>query len=138
MNLYTFGRTIYIDKVTGVIIHNTGEVSTTIPDYEEVRDDWNTVESLSERIRDTVIVIKLEVGEHQEEFNSKILGRVNPETLELEFYYPDPSDPEPEVPVYQAPLSEQVKLLQAQNTALSERSDFIEDVIAEIAMQMYS
>lgn len=36
-----------------------------------------------------------------------------------------------------AELEEENKLLKAQNTALSDRADFIEDVIAEMAMQVY-
>lgn len=61
----------------------------------------------------------------------------------IEFRYPDPNEPEIEQP-YQAPLSERIEelkqeneLLKARDKALSERADFIEDVVAEMATQVY-
>ncbi|MED4206600.1 hypothetical protein [Neobacillus mesonae] len=44
-----------------------------------------------------------------------------------------PAPPKSEIDI----LREQNALLKAQNIALSERADFIEDVIAEMAMQVY-
>lgn len=85
MQLYTFGRTIYADKVTGVILHDSGEVGTTMFDYEENKDDWNNVKVLLQRSSESVIVIKLAVGEREEDFNERVLLRVNPITYELEF-----------------------------------------------------
>ncbi|QCT03802.1 hypothetical protein E6C60_3091 [Paenibacillus algicola] len=88
-------------------------------------------------------IIKLEPEDYEQDFREGVLGRVNPETGTLEFAYPDPDEPETP-PVYQPPLSDQVNelkqenaLLKAQNAALSERADFIEDVIAEMANQVY-
>lgn len=114
MEMHLFGRTIYADKLTGVILHDTGEVRTTMYNYKELVNPWETIKSLSERLPETVNVIELEFGEYSQDFATGILGRVNPETLTLEFSYPDLSDPNPETPpTPQAPLSEQVKVLEA-------------------------
>lgn len=136
------GRKIYYDITTGNVIVDTGErqgfvMPTTI------EQDIETYKALSERNRDTFDVIKLEYGQYAQDFAECIGYRVNPETKELNFSYPDPNEPEVEQP-YEAPLSEKVasleqenQLLKAQNNALSERADFIEDVVAEMAAQVY-
>ncbi len=46
--------------------------------------------------------------------------------------------PEPDKPVTVAELSQENKMLRAQIRAQGERSDFIEDCIAEMAMQVYN
>jgi hypothetical protein len=102
------GRRIYYDKTTGNVILDTGEkmgavVETTID------QDFETYKALKERVRDTVGVIQLEYGQYAEDFAQCNGYRVNPETLELEFSYLDPNATEPQEPVYQKPLSEQIE-----------------------------
>jgi hypothetical protein len=102
------GRKIYYDKSTGNVIVDTGEkmgavVETTID------QDFETYQVLKERVRDTVGVIQLEYGQYAQDFAECNGYRVNPETLELEFSYPDPNATEPQEPVYQKPLTEQLK-----------------------------
>jgi hypothetical protein len=102
------GRKIYYDKANGNVIVDTGEkmgavVETTID------QDFETYQVLKERVRDTVGVIQLEFGQYAEDFRQSNGYRVNPETLELEFSYPDPNATEPQEPVYQKPLTEQLK-----------------------------
>ena len=46
--------------------------------------------------------------------------------------------PKPVIPKTNAELEQENKLLKAQLNAATERSDFIEDCIAEMAMQVYS
>ncbi|WP_438349944.1 hypothetical protein ACP8HI_04550 [Paenibacillus sp. FA6] len=106
----TLNRRIYADKSTGIILVNTGEPRVMEGfDRPSIESDFESFTALQGRDPQSVIVIELEIGQYSEEFNTQILGRVNPDTLTLEFSYPDPSDPEPEVPVYQKPLSEQMK-----------------------------
>lgn len=101
------GRKVYYDTVTGDVIANTGERMgvTVIP--TTVERDIETFINLSERNPDSFDFIKLEYGQYTQDFASCNGYRVNPETKELEFSYPDPSEPEVEQP-YQASLSEQV------------------------------
>jgi hypothetical protein len=102
------GRKIYYDKATGNVILDTGErmgavVETTID------QDFETYQALKERVRDTVGVIQLEYGQYAQDFAECNGYRVNPETQELEFSYPDPNEPEPQEPVYRKPLSEELE-----------------------------
>lgn len=144
MQLYVFGHWIYYDKVTGEILHDTGEVHHTDPDYEAKRDPFSNIKKLMERDPESVGIIKLDPREFAQDFNEGALARVNPDTLELEFIYFDPNSPDDPPPAPQPPLTEQVAelrqenmLLKAQNSALTERTEFIEDVIAEMAQQVY-
>lgn len=108
------GRKIYYDKSTGNVILDTGEkmgvvVETTID------QDFETYQALKERVRDTVGVIQLEFGQYAEDFAQCNGYRVNPQTLELEFSYPDPNATDPQEPVYVKPLTERVKELEREN-----------------------
>lgn len=136
------GRRIYFDKISGEIILNVHErIGFVIP--TTIEQDIQTYKSLSERNRETFDYIELEYGQYAQDFAESNGYRVNPETKELEFSYPDSNEPE-EPPEYRPPLSEEVEglkqenqLLKAQNNVLSERADFIEDVVAEMAAQVY-
>ncbi|CDX01311.1 Hypothetical protein DPCES_1424 [Desulfitobacterium hafniense] len=116
------GRKIYYDLQTGNIIVNTGDrQGSVIP--TTIEQDVLSYTSLSERNRDTFDYIELEYGQYSQDFAECNGYRVNPVTLELEFSYPDPENPE-EPPVYRPPLSEEVaSLWQAQaetNTTMLE------------------
>lgn len=138
------GGRIYYDNSSGLVIFRIPDQSydfDVIP--QSVERDIESFKVLSERNRDTFDVIELEYGQYAQDFAESNGYRVNLETRQLEFSYPDPNQPEVEQP-HQAPLSEQVQQLQqentilkAQNNALSERADFIEDVVAEMAAQVY-
>lgn len=101
------GRKIYYDKVTGNIIVDTGEMIGHVQETT-IDQDFETYQALKERVRDTVGVIQLEFGQYAEDFAQCNGYRVNPETLELEFSYPDPNQPEaPQV--FRKPLMEEVE-----------------------------
>ncbi|SDE82076.1 hypothetical protein SAMN04488542_102256 [Fontibacillus panacisegetis] len=138
------GRKIYYQKANGAVIvarnESRGDVRETTID-----EDFAMLIDLRNYDRESLGVLTLESGQYAQDFAECNGYRVNPDTLELEFSYLDPSDPEPQEPVYQKPLSLEVDelkrentLLKAQNTALSDRADFIEDCIAEMAVQVYS
>ncbi|MGY0692608.1 hypothetical protein ACW2QC_07410 [Virgibacillus sp. FSP13] len=137
------GRRIYYEKETGNVILDTGEKQGFIK-KTTIEQDIKNYRNLTGLNRDTFDVLELEYGQHAQDFVESNGYRVNPETKTLEFSYPDPNEEEPQEPVYQEPLSITVEnmkkeneLLKAQNKATSERADFIEDVIAEMAMQVY-
>ena len=81
-----------------------------------VEKDIEDFKVLSERNRDSFDVLELEYGQYAQDFAECNGYRVNPETKELEFSYPDPNEPE-QPPVFQKPLSEQIADLKAENLA---------------------
>ncbi|MCL6615558.1 MAG: hypothetical protein K6T39_00235 [Anoxybacillus ayderensis] len=111
------GRKIYYDKITGNIILDTGEMAGFVQEAT-IDQDFETYEVLKQRVRDTVGVIQLEFGQYAQDFAECNGYRVNPQTLELEFSYPNSNATEPQEPVYQKPLTEQVIELK-QELALS-------------------
>lgn len=105
------GRRIYFDLLTGNVILDTGErVGFVVP--TTVEQDINTYQALKERVRETFDYTELEFGQYAQDFAECSGYRVNPETKELEFSYPDPNEPEKE-PQFIKPLSTQI----AENTA---------------------
>jgi hypothetical protein len=102
------GRKIYYDKATGNVILDTGEKMGAVVETT-VDQDFETYQVLKERVRDTVGVIQLEYGQYAADFAQCNGYRVNPETQELEFSYPDPNATEPQEPVYRKPLSEELE-----------------------------
>ena len=100
------GRKIYYDKLTGHVLVDTGErVGFVVP--TTIEQDIQTFKALSERNRETFDYIELPFGAYAQDFRECNGYRVNPETRQLEFSYPDPNDPEAP-PVYQKPLSEEI------------------------------
>lgn len=103
------GMRIYFDSVNGDVLatvsERSGKVKPTSVEYEV-----SVFKTLSERNRETFDYIELEYGQYAQDFAESTGYRVNPETKELEFSYPDPNEPEAP-PVYQKPLSEEVKAL---------------------------
>ena len=121
------GRKIYFDVVTGDTIIDTGERrGGTLP--KTVEQDIKTFIALSERNRESFDVLELEYGQYAQDFAECNGYRVNPDTKELEFSYPDPNEPEAP-PVFQKALSEQIKTLELRqlqtNEDLSSLMDFI-------------
>ena len=101
------GRRIYYEKVTGKVILDTGERSGYVVETT-IDQDFETYAVLAERVRETVGVIQLEYGQYAADFAACNGFRVNPQTREIEFSYPDPQNPEAP-PVFQRPLSEQIQ-----------------------------
>lgn len=108
-----FGRKIYYDITTGEKIIETGERFGSVI-QKTVEQDIDTFTSLSERNRDSFDVLELEYGQYAQDFAECNGYRVNPQTKELEFSYPDPNEPE-QPPVFQEPLSTQVEKLKQED-----------------------
>lgn len=102
------GKKIYYDINTGEVLLIMSEMG---GEYRETtfEEDYNTYKVLNERLINTIGCIQLEYGQYAEDFAQCNGYRVNPETLELEFSYPDPNATEPQEQVYQKPLTEQLK-----------------------------
>lgn len=98
----------YYDKLTGNGLKWYALTSGVyrIPTFEE---DYTAFIELSERNADTIGYIDFENGEYYQDFVQCNGFRVNPQTLEIEFSYPDPNATEPQESVYQKPLTEQLK-----------------------------
>jgi hypothetical protein len=115
-------RRIFFDVATGERITEVGRgEGMVIPAVEQ---DIATYTALSERNRSTFDVIELPFGAYQQDFAECNGYRVNVETKELEFSYPNPGQPVTE-PVYQKPLSEQIAQLKSDNDDLKATIDTI-------------
>lgn len=106
MLIMEIGKKIFYDTSTGNVLIEVGErrgfvVETTL------EQDIQTFKTLSERNPETFDFIKLVYGEYAQDFMECNGYRINPETKQLEFSYPEPGEVPPE-PVYQAPLSVEV------------------------------
>lgn len=101
------GRKIYFDNFTGNVIIDTGECMGDVVETTQ-EQDFQSYTVLSERNPETVGVLKLSYGQYAQDFDECNGYRVNPQTLEIEFSYPDPNQEESQEPVYRKPLSEEV------------------------------
>lgn len=121
MELYLFGRWIYYDKVSGEILHETGEVKHPDPEYEVKRDPFQYVTKLMDRSPESVGVLKLNPGDLKQDFHEGELVRVNPETHVIEFTYTDPNTGETLPP--QPPMSLQLESLKTDVESLKTAVD---------------
>ena len=137
------GSKIYYDKVTGEVILITEERYGSVVETSR-EHDFKIYAPLVKRDLDSVEMLQIEFGAYASDYaEGGSIMRIDLDTLEPLFTYPDPTDPE--TPQESSPaLSKQIEdlaqenvLLRAQNSALSERADFVEDVIAEMAAQVY-
>ncbi|WP_017688000.1 hypothetical protein [Paenibacillus sp. PAMC 26794] len=110
------GMKIYYEMSTGNVILNTGErLGDVAPTTKE--QDFSTYIPLNDRVPNTVGVLELEYGECRSDYESGgYISRVDLETLQPLFTYPDPIDPEtPQEP--RPALSKQVDQLAAESNA---------------------
>lgn len=110
-------RRIFYDTQSGTVLldigHRSGWFEDTTVDFD-IRKD----EILSRRVDGSFSVIELDEGQFEQDFRECNGYRVNPDTQELEFSYPDPNDEQPSAPVYQKPLSIEVEETKARITDL--------------------
>lgn len=105
------GRKIYYDITSGDVIFDTGEHEGFVRETT-IEQDITIYKVLSERNRETFDYIKLEYGQYEQDFSECNGYRVNVETKQLEFSYPNPSEPIAPI-VYQKPLTEEIEELKA-------------------------
>ena len=124
------GRKIYYDKGDGNSIVDTGERSGSVLP-RTIEQDIATYTALSERNRDSFDVLELEYGQYAQDFAECNGYRVNPETKELEFSYPDLSETTTETK-YQEPLSNQIEKLKQDNLELQKKQDLMQSALDEM------
>jgi hypothetical protein len=117
------GRKIYYDKLTGNVILTTSEMQGSVVETT-LEQDVSTFEELNGRIAGTFDFVQLAYGEFAHDFTECNGYRVNVETKELEFSYPDPTQPDVP-PVYQKPLSEKVIELEERQSLMQQALDEI-------------
>lgn len=100
---------IYYDKTTGEQLWAASYNQSTTVDFDH---DYNNVIDLKSRDKDSIGLLLLKDGQYAQDFAESVGYRVNPETKTLEFSYSDPDLPTEEDLIYQAPLSEQVRILE--------------------------
>ncbi|WP_370150175.1 hypothetical protein [Exiguobacterium profundum] len=105
-------RRIFYDIVSGEVIQEIGRIGSII--LPTIEQDVQTYKDLSDRNRTTFDVIELPFDQYAQDFAECNRYRVNPETKELEFSYPDPNEPTAP-PVYRQPLSEEIEGLKQEN-----------------------
>ncbi|MNP19942.1 hypothetical protein D3C76_1124950 [compost metagenome] len=110
------GRRFFWVKSTGNIIAQRSEMTEGVESTKE--EDFEVYIELQGYNPEAIEMTTFEYEQYKESFLSAKHWRFNPETAEIEFSYHDPNVPEPEVPVYQKPLTEQIKVLEAQNSEL--------------------
>lgn len=109
------GRKIFYEKETGNIIVDTGEREGSSV-YTTVEQDIASYIELSQRNRDTFDVIELPYGKYRQDFMVSNGRRVNLETMDLEFSYPNPTDPNAPQKFEKA-LSTQIEELRQEQTS---------------------
>lgn len=100
------GRRIYYDLVTGDIIIDTGERSGSVVETS-IEQDFRSYAVLSERDPSTVGMIQLEYGQFADDFMHCSGYRVDLDTRELLFSYPDPNETDA-ASKYKLPVSEEI------------------------------
>lgn len=91
-----------------------------------VEEDFDANALLQQYIKDAVLVVELEKGEYEQDFNEGIIDHIDVNTKEIYFRYPDPSEPggqtEPQIP-----LTEQIK-------SISERQDLMQKALDDVIL----
>ncbi|MEO2261176.1 hypothetical protein ABGV43_30160 [Paenibacillus amylolyticus] len=137
------GSRVYYEKGTGNVIWVTSERSGLVAETT-VEQDFAFYSALAGRVPETVGLLQLEFDDYAADIDAGgKITRIDLDTMEPLFTYPDPTDPEtPQEP--RPALSKQVEalmqdntLLKAQSKALADRAAFTDDVIAEIAIEVY-
>ncbi|GBG09524.1 hypothetical protein PAT3040_04174 [Paenibacillus agaridevorans] len=106
-------RRLYYLLATGKIIVDTGEARGETLTQTTVEQDLASYIALAERVPETIGMIQLEYGQYAEDFAQCNGYQVDPDTEQVLFSYPNPSEPEVP-PVYRPPLSVEVDQLRTQ------------------------
>ncbi|MGF6356756.1 hypothetical protein ABIE27_004680 [Paenibacillus sp. 4624] len=107
------GARIYYEKSTGNVILNTGQRSGDVIETT-VEQDFDSYKVLAERVQQTVGMVQLDYGAYSADYaEGGVITRIDLDTLEPLFTYPNPVDPEKPTEPRPA-LSEQVGSLGGQ------------------------
>ncbi|WP_405131823.1 hypothetical protein MHB43_09310 [Paenibacillus sp. FSL H8-0317] len=110
------GAKVYYDKETGNVIQEIGQRSGEVVETT-LDQDFASYITLAERVPDTVGVEQFEYDQFKSDYDAGgVIIRIDLETLEPLFVYPDPADPEAPQELRPA-LSKQVDQLAAESNA---------------------
>ncbi|MHA7580387.1 hypothetical protein ACX12E_08310 [Paenibacillus vandeheii] len=125
------GARIYYDKDTGIVIQEVGERSGNVV-VTTIEQDFASYVSLAERVPETVGIIQFDYEDHKSDREAGgIITRIDLETNEALFIYPNPSDPEtPEEP--RPSLSKQVDMMQQDSGELKQAVAELSLVLAAV------
>ena len=126
------GRRIYYEKSTGNVIVDTGERSGSVVETT-VEQDFESYAALAARVPESVGVLELQYGTYADDFAECSGYRIDPQTEEILFYYPDPNEPETP-PVFQQPLSVKVVAEEAELADTKMQLAIAKDVAAETSI----
>ncbi|OUS70314.1 hypothetical protein B1748_29200 [Paenibacillus sp. MY03] len=115
------GRKIYYELESGNVIVDTGDRSGSVVETT-VEQDYTSYIALADRVPSSVGMIQLEYGQYVEDFAQCNGYRVDPDTQQVLFSYPDPAEPEAP-PTYRPPLSVEVEQLRTQLTLVQTALD---------------
>lgn len=106
------GAKVYYDKDTGNVIQEIGERSGGVIETS-TEQDFNSYVTLSERVPESVEMIQFEYGAFEADYEAGgVISRIDLETMEPLFTYPDPTDPEtPQEP--RPALSKEIEALKS-------------------------
>lgn len=131
------GARIYYDKETGIVIQEVGECSGVVVETT-TEQDFAAYIALAKRVPDTIGMIRFEYKEHEQDREiGGHITRIDLETLEPLFTYPEPN--EPEVPQEPRPaISTQVDELKQRSEQLVEESTLNQIALMELHALMLS
>lgn len=109
------GRRFFWDKATGNIVAQRYEMPAGIESTKE--EDFEVYVELEPYDPNAIEMTTFEPGQYEEEFSKATDWRFDPETGRIQFAYQNPDALE-EPPVYQTPLTEQVKALEVKSDEL--------------------
>ena len=106
-------RRLYYFKVNGEIYFQTRNDHIGVKQLT-IEQEFALYKTLQEVNRELIDVIEIGINEYAQDFAECDGYRVNPETKQIEFSYPDPNEPGVVQP-FQAPLSEEVARLKQED-----------------------
>lgn len=124
------GRRFFWVKSTGNIIVQRGEMSQGIESTKE--EDFQVYIELKGYDQDAIEMTTFEPGQYAEDFAQAKSWRFDPETGKILFSYPDSNGPEPQEPIFQPPLTQQIAEVKTENESLINRISDVEMTLAEI------
>lgn len=134
MALKKIPRKIYYDKLTGIVLLDTGE-HLTIMDETTLEQDIKTYKALSERNEDSFDYIRLEYGQYYDDFMQADSFRVDVKTKEIIFTYREINENGEETEITPTiPLSVQVSELKQKSNSQETQINQQEQAIAELTM----
>lgn len=118
--MFEYGRTIFYDKASGIVLYDSGEIRTSIEGYAP---DYRTlIPKLQERDPETIGELKLEYGQYADDYDAGgYVDRIDLDTEEPLFVYP-PTPGETEPALSQPALSERLAKAE-ENVAILRAAD---------------